>query len=111
MRPPLQAGLVKGMAHITGGGITENLPRVLPVGCAASVDRSAWVVPPIFKSIQQRGRVDIDEMYRVFNMGIGLVVACAESDRARFLDMLQDEQAVVIGRVDAGDRDVSYVGG
>ena len=88
MRPPIQAGLVKGMAHITGGGITENLPRILPAGCGASVDRSAWVVPPLFTSIQEKGHIEIDEMYRAFNMGIGLVIACAASDQSRVLDML-----------------------
>ena len=111
MRPPIQAGLVKGMAHITGGGITENLPRVLPAGCAASVDRSAWAVPSIFRTIQQRGHVEIDEMYRAFNMGIGLVAACAASDQARLLAMLKEHQAVVIGRVNAGERAVNWVTG
>jgi phosphoribosylformylglycinamidine cyclo-ligase len=111
VRPAIEAGLVKGMAHITGGGITENLPRVLPAGCAANVDRAAWVVPSIFSSIQQRGNIGIDEMYRVFNMGIGLVVACAVSDQERLLAALNQQQAVVIGRVIAGNHDVTYSGG
>jgi len=111
MRPLIAAGLVKGMAHITGGGITENVPRILPAGCAASVDRSAWVVPPIFTTIQQRGRIGIDEMYRAFNMGIGLVVACAASDEVRVLAMLNEQRAIVVGRVKAGEREVNYVGG
>jgi phosphoribosylformylglycinamidine cyclo-ligase len=110
MRPLIEAGLVKGMAHITGGGITENLPRILPAGCAARVDRSAWIVPPIFRSIQQRGHIDIDEMYRAFNMGIGLVVACADSDQVRALALLNQQQAAVVGRVNAGEREVNYVG-
>jgi phosphoribosylformylglycinamidine cyclo-ligase len=109
-RPPMQAGLVKGMAHITGGGITENLPRVLPAACKASVDRSAWSVPPVFRAIQQRGQIESDEMYRAFNMGIGLVVVCAYSDTPRLLAMLKEHGAVVIGRVDQGDRGVTYVG-
>jgi phosphoribosylformylglycinamidine cyclo-ligase len=65
---------IKGMAHITGGGITENLPRIFPKSCAARIARSSWTVPPIFRLIQQRGRVAVDEMYRVFNMGIGLIL-------------------------------------
>jgi phosphoribosylformylglycinamidine cyclo-ligase len=112
MRPPIQAGLVKGMAHITGGGITENLPRVLPAGCAASVDRSAWVVPSIFRSIQQRGHVDIDEMYRAFNMGIGLILVCAPAETEQIIDTLArngEPHAVRIGLVVSGSRDVGYV--
>jgi phosphoribosylformylglycinamidine cyclo-ligase len=110
MRPAIEAGLVKGMAHITGGGITENLPRVLPGVCAARIDRSAWVAPPIFGIIQERGNIDIDEMYRVFNMGIGFVVACAASDERRLLAALTGHQAVVIGGVTAGHHDVTYSG-
>ncbi len=65
---------IKGIAHITGGGITENLPRVFPNGCGARIHRQAWPVPPIFQVIQTRGHVETDEMYRVFNMGIGLIL-------------------------------------
>jgi phosphoribosylformylglycinamidine cyclo-ligase len=108
MRPAVRAGLVKGMAHITGGGITENLPRILPDGCAARVDRSAWSVPPIFRSIQQRGQVAADEMYRVFNMGIGMAVVCAAANEAHLLDLLKAHEAVVIGHIIAGDRRVVW---
>src|SRR5207342_2388930 len=79
IRPLLARGLVKGMAHITGGGITENLPRVLPEGTAAAVDPGAWDMPPLFSFLQQRGRIATDEMLRAFNMGIGLIVVCASS--------------------------------
>ncbi len=68
---------VKGMAHITGGGFLDNIPRILPPGVGVEIDRSAWRVPPIFRLIQARGRVDEMEMYRVFNMGVGLVVLIA----------------------------------
>jgi len=95
MRPLLRAGVVKGMAHITGGGITENLPRVLPEGCGAEIDRRAWIVPPLFQLIQQRGGIADDEMYRAFNMGIGLIVVCAAPDAARIA-------GPVIGRVVEG---------
>ncbi len=71
---------VKAMAHITGGGFPDNLPRVLPEGVGVTLDRSAWKVPPIFHLIQQRGQVSDDEMYRVFNMGIGMVVIVAPED-------------------------------
>ena len=65
---------VKGVAHITGGGLTENVPRVLPQGCVARIRRGSWPVPAIFTVLAQRGRVELEELYRVFNMGIGLVV-------------------------------------
>jgi phosphoribosylformylglycinamidine cyclo-ligase len=74
--PLLEARLVTGMAHITGGGLEDNLPRVLPEGLAASLDASTWEVLPIFRLIQQRGGVSWDEMLRVFNLGLGYVVFC-----------------------------------
>ena len=111
LRPLIDAGLVKGMAHITGGGITENLPRMLPVGCAADVDRRSWTVPPIFQLLQQRGGIAEDEMLRAFNMGVGLV-ACVDSTSAnRAIDLLTGagEQPIALGRIAAGDRGVRYV--
>ena len=68
---------LKGVAHITGGGITDNLPRVFPARCGARIRRGSWPVLPIFQSIQERGRVGVDEMYRVFNMGVGLILVTA----------------------------------
>jgi phosphoribosylformylglycinamidine cyclo-ligase len=65
---------IKGIAHITGGGITENLPRVFPQGVRARIDRKAWTVPPIFQALSRLGEVEREEMYRVFNMGIGLIL-------------------------------------
>ena len=74
---------IKGLAHITGGGIPGNLPRVLPKGLAARIDRGAWELHPIFSLIQKKGGIDDREMYRVFNMGIGMAVVCAPSDMER----------------------------
>jgi phosphoribosylformylglycinamidine cyclo-ligase len=110
IRPLLGAGLVRGMAHITGGGITENLPRVLPPGCAAHINRGAWMVPPIFRFLQNQGNVAADEMFRVFNMGIGLIVACRETDANAVFQILEPigEHAVLLGQVIAGQRDVGY---
>ncbi len=71
---------IKGIAHITGGGITENLPRVFPAGIGAQVKRSAWSVPPIFQAIARLGAVEREEMYRVFNMGIGMILVVPASD-------------------------------
>lgn len=72
--------LIKGMSHITGGGFEENLPRILPDGLGARLDTKAWQVPPVFPYIQQTGGIETDEMYRVFNMGIGMIVAVAPAD-------------------------------
>ncbi|TET54304.1 MAG: phosphoribosylamine--glycine ligase [Anaerolineales bacterium] len=87
---------IKAMAHITGGGFEDNIPRVLPDGIGACLDRSAWEVPAIFRLIQSRGQVDEMEMYHVFNMGVGMVVLVAKEDVERALEALSGE-AVVIG--------------
>ncbi|MES2499479.1 MAG: AIR synthase-related protein, partial [Pseudomonadota bacterium] len=71
---------VKGMAHITGGGITENTPRVLPAGLTAEISAKSWDLPPLFKWLQAQGNITHDEMYRTFNCGIGMVVIMAKSD-------------------------------
>jgi len=89
--------VIKGLAHITGGGLIDNVPRVLPEGLAAKFDSQAWSVPPIFQLIQKRGNVDRDEMYHVFNMGIGMVVICS-SDNVDHLTKALPE-ARVIGEV------------
>jgi phosphoribosylformylglycinamidine cyclo-ligase len=104
MRPLIEAGLVKGMAHITGGGITENLPRTLPAGCGAEIDRRSWTVPPIFSFLQKRGGIAEDEMLRAFNMGVGLIVCVDGSAQPRALELLTaaGETALVIGRVVKG---------
>jgi phosphoribosylformylglycinamidine cyclo-ligase len=112
IRPLLRREYVKGLAHITGGGITENLPRVLPEGCAAEIDRRSWTPPPIFRLIQERGGVSRDEMSRTFNMGIGLIVACAATDVQRVLNTLAREgepNALRIGSIVPGDRQVRYI--
>jgi len=90
---------IHAMAHITGGGFPDNLPRVLPPGLGAVVDRAAWTPPPLFRFIREQGRVDRDEMYRVFNMGIGLVIIVAAADAARALAALRraGERPVRIG--------------
>ena len=111
VRPLLDAGLVKGMAHITGGGITENLPRTLPAGCAADVDRRSWTVPPVFAFLRNRGGIAEDEMLRAFNMGVGLIAVVEASSSNHALDLLRraGERPIALGRVVAGDRSVRYV--
>jgi phosphoribosylformylglycinamidine cyclo-ligase len=110
MRVPVREGVIKGMAHITGGGIVENLPRILPPGCSARVDRSAWAVPPIFSSIQERGQIPGDEMYRVFNMGVGLIAVCAAGDLTRVQKLLEEHHARVIGEIEEGECVVEWAG-
>ena len=108
----LTAGdLVVGMAHITGGGITENLPRILPKGTAALVELGKWPVPPLFEHLQQLGNVEQDEMLRTFNMGIGLVavISADKFKRAKTLLDRANEKYHVIGRIVKGDRRVLYV--
>ena len=111
IRPLLPSGLIKGMAHITGGGITDNLPRILPEGTHARIDRSRWSVPPIFQWLQSTGQVPDADMLRTFNMGIGLIVVC---DARRADEMLRalahagEAGAVVIGHVRSGGEGVVY---
>jgi phosphoribosylformylglycinamidine cyclo-ligase len=89
--PILGAGsTIKSMAHITGGGFVDNIPRSLPDGLGVQIDRTSWVVPQIFRLIQTAGIVSEQEMFRVFNMGIGLVVITAEDDAASVTSALTD---------------------
>jgi phosphoribosylformylglycinamidine cyclo-ligase len=110
VRPLLDAHLVKGMAHITGGGITENLPRVLPEGSAAEIDTRTWTVPPIFRFLQAHGQIATGEMFRAFNMGIGLIVVCTRENVDRAVAILErsGERPVSLGQIIAGDRGVRY---
>ncbi len=112
LKPVIERRWAKGLAHITGGGITENLPRILPEGCGAEIDTRAWQVPAIFRVLQQRGNIAGDEMFRAFNMGIGLVVACATRDADRVLNTIRtagEGGAGRIGFVVAGERSVRYI--
>ncbi len=89
---------IKGLAHITGGGFLDNIPRILPEGLAVEIELDSWAVPPIFRLIQKAGRVEEGEMYHVFNMGIGMVVVLAEGEAKRALDAAADE-AYLMGKV------------
>jgi phosphoribosylformylglycinamidine cyclo-ligase len=98
------------MAHITGGGFPDNIPRVLPEKCQAVIDRRAWRPPILFSFLQHEGRVDRDEMYRVFNMGIGYVLIVRARNAARALKVLNARRAepAVIGTIQRGPRGVIY---
>jgi phosphoribosylformylglycinamidine cyclo-ligase len=102
--------VVAGMAHITGGGITENLPRILPKGMGAQVDLATWQVPPLFEHLQKLGNVDQDEMLRTFNMGIGMIVVvpAEKVKKAKAILNRANERHCIIGRVVRGERKVSY---
>jgi len=96
---------VHALAHITGGGLTENLPRVLPDGCSAVIDTHAWQQSPVFDWLQENGNVQPQEMYRTFNCGIGMAVVVAADDAQAALEHLraQGETASIIGHIEQGD--------
>ena len=110
MQALAEAGIVAGMAHITGGGITENLPRILPEGTAAEVCLGAWPVLPIFEHLQQLGRVEKGEMLRTFNMGIGLICVIPEAQWQKAEHILKElgEASFRIGKVVSGKQEVIY---
>ncbi|MGE0447537.1 MAG: phosphoribosylformylglycinamidine cyclo-ligase [Vicinamibacterales bacterium] len=106
IRPLLDGGRIKGMAHITGGGITENLPRILPHGTAAEIDAATWTVPPLFEWLWRSGGVPADDMYRTFNMGIGLIVATSPERAEQLIEELAargGRDARIIGEVVPGE--------
>ncbi len=111
VRPFLADSVVKGLAHITGGGITDNLPRVLPPGCAARVRLGAWSVPPLFTWLQRSGSVPEGDMLRTFNMGIGMILVVAAGDADAVMDRLRaaGESPAVIGDIVPGAPGVRYV--
>lgn len=95
----LPAGLIRGLAHITGGGLVDNLPRVVPKNCDAVIDTKSWRVPRIFQVLQEHGRIDRTEMYQVFNMGIGMVAIVSPKDADRAARQLKARR---IGRIVRG---------
>lgn len=97
--PLIQDGLAKGLAHITGGGLTENTPRMCPETLVPRIDRTAWSAPDVFRWLQETGNIAEDEMHRTFNMGIGMVFAVAADNVDRAMDRLTEcgEQPVIIG--------------
>lgn len=109
--PLVEAGLIKGMAHITGGGLVENPPRIFPAGIGALIERKSWEVPKIFNLIQSQGQVPESEMLRTFNMGIGMVLIVAQDDVARAREMLTaaGQPSCVIGRTEPGNKEVRFI--
>ena len=92
-------GKIHGLAHITGGGLIDNLPRILPSNCDAVIETKSWRVPSIFQILQKDGNVDAEEMYQVFNMGIGMVAIVSERNARSAMSILRAKR---IGRIEAG---------
>jgi phosphoribosylformylglycinamidine cyclo-ligase len=104
--PLVQEGKIQGLAHITGGGLLENIPRILPHGCHAVINASRWQFPAIFSLLQEGGRIAPEEMARTFNCGIGMAVIVAPDRIGTVASALQGagETAIEIGRIEAGQR-------
>jgi phosphoribosylformylglycinamidine cyclo-ligase len=107
----LDGGRVKGLAHITGGGLTDNVPRTLPEGASVEIRRGSWPTLPVFTLLQRLGNVAEPEMYRTFNMGVGMVVVCAPGDADGIRSHVEAHGSACyeIGRVVEGKRDVRFV--
>jgi phosphoribosylformylglycinamidine cyclo-ligase len=101
MLPLIRTGKIKGLAHITGGGITENTPRMLPDGLVPKIDRAAWELPPVFSWMKDVGAIEDAEMMRTFNCGVGMIVSVAPDDVMDVLAGLTEagEAAFVVGEV------------
>jgi phosphoribosylformylglycinamidine cyclo-ligase len=110
LKEPVSKRMIRGLAHITGGGLTDNLPRILPEGTAARIERGTWPVLPVFTVMQRIGGVSDDEMYRAFNMGVGMVCAIAPENVSAFEAHLdaQGEAHFRIGAIVPGARTVVY---
>ncbi|HLL46713.1 MAG TPA: AIR synthase-related protein, partial [Longimicrobiaceae bacterium] len=104
--PLLGRGDVRGLAHVTGGGLTDNVPRVLPEGLAARFDTSSWQVPNVFRVLQREGGVERGEMFRAFNMGVGMVAVVAREQADAVVRELREagEEAWIAGEVVPGER-------
>lgn len=102
---------IRGMAHITGGGLVDNIPRILPAGVSARIEKESWDTPAIFRFLEEEGDVDAEEMYRVFNMGIGYAIIVDSGDIDAAMNVLRGSAAdpIVIGEVVEGDGDVVLV--
>ncbi|MCK4395728.1 phosphoribosylformylglycinamidine cyclo-ligase [candidate division WOR-3 bacterium] len=108
LSPLRERGIIKGYAHITGGGLYDNIPRILPHNCSCIIDTSTWEKPPIFDFLKEQGDIPISEMYRTFNMGIGMVLIVDAENKEEFENYLisKKEEFYEIGQVVAGERNV-----
>jgi phosphoribosylformylglycinamidine cyclo-ligase len=106
----LDSGAIKGLAHITGGGLTDNIPRILPAGVAVEINRGSWPVLPVFELMQRLGNIEDSEMFRAFNMGVGMVIICHSAEAPAIESHLGQlgEPCYRIGRVVAGNQNVVF---
>lgn len=107
LEPLLDKGIIKGLVHITGGGFTENIPRILPDGVSVEINRGTWPELPIFGMMQRLGNVTDHEMFRTFNMGIGMVIICSEANRDQIAS--GGQETYLIGRVTVGANAVEII--
>jgi phosphoribosylformylglycinamidine cyclo-ligase len=105
--PILDSGIIKGLAHITGGGFLENIPRILPEGVGVRISRGSWEEPPIYEFMQKLGNVRDEEMFRTFNMGVGMVIICNQDASSEILEVVAGSK--IIGSVTEGDGKVEIV--
>ena len=105
----LDTGVIKGLAHITGGGLTDNIPRILPEGTAVRIKKSSWPVLPVYELMRKIGNVSDAEMYRTFNMGVGMVIVCSPENRDSIKSQLEanGDTCYEIGEVVSGDKSVT----
>jgi len=105
----LDRGVIKGLAHITGGGLTDNIPRILPEGAAVRIKKDSWPIPPLFELLRRLGNVSDEEMYRTFNMGVGMVIVCAPENAETIESHLRERGGACyrIGEVVSGNREVN----
>jgi len=111
LAPLFDANIIRGLAHITGGGLLENIPRILPAGTGVEIKRGAWTVPPIFNLLQRIGNVSETEMYRTFNLGLGMIIICRQEDKAAITERIgkAGEECYEVGRVVEGTGEVLLV--
>jgi phosphoribosylformylglycinamidine cyclo-ligase len=109
--PALGTGAVRGMAHITGGGLTDNLARVLPPGTGALLKDGSWPVPPLFGYLQKSGKVETEEMRRVFNMGLGFLLVVGEGRETEVRELLEEngQRTFLVGEIEEGSQQVRFV--
>jgi phosphoribosylformylglycinamidine cyclo-ligase len=112
VRPLLDEGLVRGMAHITGGGLIDNVPRMVPDGLCARIDPGTWEAPPVFAVLVERGSIPLEERYRAFNMGIGFVMAVPAGDADSVVARTPDARIVgeVVDATGKAERKVDLTG-
>lgn len=108
IRPLLQDRLIRGLAHITGGGLVDNLPRIIPSGLGARIDTGSWEIPSLFEVLQREGGVEEREMFRAFNMGVGMVAVTSATDASRVVERLRGagESAWAAGEIVQGENEV-----